>query len=46
VLGGILVFLGYVAGFLLDTERPIPDDLVDFYRKEQMERFWKLFRGS
>lgn len=45
VLGSMLMFVGYVAGFLLDVERPIPEELTDFYRKEQLERLWKLFRG-
>jgi glycosyltransferase involved in cell wall biosynthesis len=44
VLGSMLMFVGYVAGFLLDVERPIPEELTDFYRKEQLARLWKLFR--
>jgi len=46
VLWGVLVLIGYLVGYLTDMERPIPEDLMEFYRKEQMDRLWRLFRGG
>ena len=38
VLGGSLIFMGYAWAFLNRCERPIPRELIDFRRKEQMQR--------
>lgn len=38
ILGGCLVFLGYVWAFARMVDRPIPRELVAFRRKEQMQR--------
>lgn len=37
-LGGILLWVGYVWGFLTIRNRPVSPELVTFYRREQMER--------
>jgi biofilm PGA synthesis N-glycosyltransferase PgaC len=38
ILGGVFLFLGYFSALLRRMERPIPPDLIKFYRKEQMQR--------
>jgi glycosyltransferase involved in cell wall biosynthesis len=38
VLGGSLILIGYVWAFLKGHKRPIAQELVDFRRKEQMQR--------
>ena len=38
ILGGLSMLLGYGAAFLQRVERPVPPELVAFYRKEQMQR--------
>lgn len=38
ILGGSLIFAGYAWAFLKRYERPITQELIDFRRKEQMER--------
>lgn len=38
ILGGLMLYAGYVVAALKKTKRPIPDNLVRFYRAEQMGR--------
>ena len=38
ILGGSLIFAGYVWACLKRSERPIAQQLIDFRRKEQMQR--------
>jgi glycosyltransferase involved in cell wall biosynthesis len=38
IIGGILLFSGYTWGFLSRMERPVNEDLMKFYRGEQMAR--------
>jgi len=38
ILGGALIYAGYIWAFLMRCERPIAQELVNFRRKEQMER--------
>ncbi|BFU93238.1 MAG: glycosyl transferase family A [Nitrospira sp.] len=38
VLGGVLIYSGYLWSLLTRRKRPITKDLIDFRRKEQMQR--------
>ena len=38
ILGGTLIYAGYIWAFLMRFERPIGQELVNFRRKEQMDR--------
>jgi len=42
IVGGALIFMGYVWASVNRYERPIPRDLVDFRRKEEMQRLKKV----
>ena len=42
ILGGALIYAGYVWAFLKRCERPIDQELVDFRRKEQMQRLKRV----
>jgi biofilm PGA synthesis N-glycosyltransferase PgaC len=46
VIGGSFLLLGYIREGLKREERPIPRELMQFTRCEQMERLKKLARGS
>lgn len=48
IVGGILIIVGYLWSFLTCSKRPIPTDLKNFIRKEQMKRLKEkiLFPGS
>lgn len=51
IIGGICLLSGYIWGFLSRMQRPISDDLVKFYRNEQMDRLkeilkWNLEKGK
>lgn len=37
-LGGLALGCGYMSAWIRKTERPVPNDLVDFHRREQMQR--------
>jgi len=43
VIGGIVLYVGYLWGYLSGTERPISQELVEFRRKEQIQRLKMLF---
>lgn len=45
ILGGLLLFSGYVWAFLGRVERPIHRELVEFRRKEQMQRLRTIVRN-
>jgi poly-beta-1,6-N-acetyl-D-glucosamine synthase len=45
VLGGLFIYLGYITSWLRGTRRPIPPELVKFYRGEQMQRMKRIFSG-
>jgi biofilm PGA synthesis N-glycosyltransferase PgaC len=45
MLGGLFLLLGYIWAFLSRVERPISRELVEFRRKEQMQRLKNLFRS-
>lgn len=38
IIGGIAIFTGYFLAALKKVKRPIPEELVAFHRKEQMDR--------
>ena len=38
IVGGVLIFMGYAWATLKRCERHIPQELIDFRRKEQMDR--------
>ncbi len=44
VLGGFLMFLGFLWASLKRIERPISNELIAFVRKEQMQRLKRLFK--
>jgi len=44
VVGGLALFWGYAAAGLQRRKRPVPDELVAFIRREQVERLWKKTR--
>jgi poly-beta-1,6-N-acetyl-D-glucosamine synthase len=46
VLSGIALLCGYVWSFLTGVEKTIPQELIDFRRKEQMQRLKALFGVS
>jgi len=45
-IGGFLLLLGYVSGWLSGTARPISSELMKFHRREQMSRLKELFRSN
>ena len=44
VIGGLILFWGYAAAGLQRRKRPVPEELVAFIRREQIERLWKKAR--
>jgi len=44
VIGGLVLFWGYAAAGLQRRKRPVPEELVAFIRREQIERLWKKTR--
>lgn len=44
LLGGVLLFLGYLWGAFCGIERPVSKDYLTFYRREQMQRLKSVFR--
>ena len=38
LLGGLCLMFGYTYAFLSRLEKPVPEELIRFYRKEQMRR--------
>lgn len=45
ILGGLLLFCGYIWAFLSRVQRPIHRKLVEFRRKEQMHTLKNIFRS-
>lgn len=43
ILGGIFLLFGYMWAFITRVERPVTDELLRFYRAEQMDRLKKIF---
>jgi biofilm PGA synthesis N-glycosyltransferase PgaC len=43
ILGGLLILTGYVMAFIKGVERPITEELVNFRRREQMQRLRRQF---
>jgi len=44
--GGLALGTGYFWALLRRVERPVSRDLIDFHRREQMQRLKKVFTGS
>ena len=42
-LGGLALGSGYISAALRQNERPVPKELVNFHRQEQMQRLRRLF---
>lgn len=45
VIGGILLWYGYISAFLVRMPRPISREVIDFNRKEQLERIKLTLHG-
>ncbi len=45
VLGSMVLFCGYVSPLIRRAERPIPQELLKFHRKEQIERLKQLWQN-
>jgi glycosyltransferase involved in cell wall biosynthesis len=43
IWGGIFLLFGYMWAFITRVERPVTDELLRFYRAEQMDRLKKIF---
>lgn len=43
IIGGVILFFGYLWAFLCRVERPVPQELMKFNRGEQMQRLKKIF---
>ena len=46
LLGGLAVGLGYVWACLRRIDRPVPDDLIRFHRKEQMRKLRTILKSA
>src|SRR5580704_1977791 len=46
VLGGVMLFSGYVWAMIRQVHRPVSAELVTFYRREQMQRLRKFFKRN
>jgi poly-beta-1,6-N-acetyl-D-glucosamine synthase len=46
LVGGLAVLAGYAGAAMRRVERPVSSELVKFYRREQMGRLARLFRGK
>jgi poly-beta-1,6-N-acetyl-D-glucosamine synthase len=44
IIGGVLLMSGYIWEFIKHKKRPVSKELMDFHRKEQMERLKSLFK--
>jgi poly-beta-1,6-N-acetyl-D-glucosamine synthase len=45
VLGGLMLVSGYLWALIRRVERPVSPELVAFYRREQMQRLRRFFKG-
>ena len=45
LIGGIVLYSGYLSAFLRQMERPVSDDLMRFHRREQMHKLKAIFRS-
>ena len=46
LIGGVMVMSGYLWALITRVERPVSQELVAFYRREQMQRLRKVLSGS
>ena len=45
LVGGIVLYSGYLWAFLRQMERPVSDELMRFHRKEQMQKLKEIFKS-
>jgi glycosyltransferase involved in cell wall biosynthesis len=45
-IGGVALGVGYFWAFLRRAKRPVPAELIQFHRREQMQRLRRFFFGS
>jgi len=45
LIGGIVLYLGYLAAFLRQMERPVSNELMRFHRREQMQKLTIIFKS-
>jgi hypothetical protein len=45
VLGSIVLYSGYLSAFLRRMERPVPDELMRFHRREQMVKLKAILKS-
>ena len=46
IIGGMMLSCGYIWAMIRREQRPVPEDLVAFVRREQMQRLKKFFMGK
>jgi len=46
IIGGLFVFCGYLWAFISRVKRPIPQELIEFRRNEQMRRLKTIFNTT
>jgi glycosyltransferase involved in cell wall biosynthesis len=46
VIGGLMLLIGYTVSCVRRVKRPVPSELVDFRRREQMRRLRKFLVGD
>jgi len=46
VIGGLWLLIGYLVAFLTRVKRPLPMELVEFHRKEQMARLKTIVKRT
>jgi glycosyltransferase involved in cell wall biosynthesis len=44
IVGSFMMMAGYLWAYTNQAERPLPFEVMDFLRKEQMKRIWSLLR--
>lgn len=46
IVGGVLIFIGYLWTMLRRVERTMPEELIELRRKDQMQRLKEIFRRT
>jgi glycosyltransferase involved in cell wall biosynthesis len=46
IMGGLLLFTGYFSSWIRREKRSVPDVVVEFHRKEQLQRISNLFKNK
>ena len=45
LVGGIVLYSGYLSAFLRQMDRPVSDELMRFHRREQMQKLKEIFKS-